>query len=115
MHGDSLVQLLSSMDSVSISWEPFREGIEIVRLARSVDGGPAAALLRYRPGARLPRHRHVGWEYVLILSGSQLDDRGLHAAGEMLVQAPGSSHSIVSDEGCVVLVIWEEPVVFEAQ
>jgi anti-sigma factor ChrR (cupin superfamily) len=33
----------------------------------------------------------------------------------MLVQAPGSSHSIVSDEGCVVLVIWEEPVVFEAQ
>ena len=34
------------------------------------------------------------------------------SAGELLVHSPGTSHSIVSDTGCVVLAIWEKPVVF---
>ena len=114
MHGPSIAQLLAVQDSISIAWQPFRDGIDIVRLADSADAGPAAALLRYRPGARLPRHRHIGWEYVLILSGSQIDDGGRHVSGELLVQTPGSSHGIESPEGCVVLIIWEKPVVFEA-
>jgi anti-sigma factor ChrR (cupin superfamily) len=113
VHGESIAGLLAGMDRISIEWERFRDGIEIVRLANSIDSGPAAALLRYQPGAQLPRHRHVGWEYVLVLSGAQSDDRGRHAVGEMLVHPPGSSHSITSDEGCVVLIIWEKPVAFE--
>ncbi|MGA2231733.1 MAG: cupin domain-containing protein [Tepidisphaeraceae bacterium] len=94
-------------------WEPFREGIEIARIYSTTAGGPSAALLRYRPGASLERHRHAGYEHILILSGSQLDDGGEHLAGTLLVNPPGTSHAVRSIEGCVVLAIWEKPPVFE--
>ena len=50
-----------------LPFEPFREGVEIHRLA---DGPAAAALLRYAPGASVPRHRHTGLETILVLTGS---------------------------------------------
>ena len=102
-------------DPTQLAWEPFREGIEIARILASECGGPAAAYLRYRPGATLQRHRHVGWEYILILAGTQSDDFGIHAAGELLVHIPGSSHTVHSADGCIVLAIWEKPVVFDQE
>ena len=113
MQSECIGKLLStSRDVTTLRWEPFREGIEISRLLTS-DDGPSAAFVRYRAGASLARHRHSGWEYILILSGSQLDESGVHSAGELLVHPPQSSHSVSSEDGCVVLAIWEKPVVFE--
>ena len=31
----------------------------------------------------------------------------------LVINPPGSRHRVVSDDGCLVLVIWEQPVVFE--
>lgn len=86
---------------------PFREGVEIAHL---VEGAPALALLRYAPGAAVPRHRHPALETVLVLEGAQEDERGRHEAGALIVNTPGSVHSVRSDEGCVVLIQWTEPV-----
>lgn len=97
-----------------IEWEPFRPGIEIFRLHGDGLRGSASALLRYAPGARLARHSHSGYEHILVLSGSQRDERGLYPTGTLVVNAPGSEHSVSSDEGCVILAIWEAPVAFEA-
>jgi anti-sigma factor ChrR (cupin superfamily) len=97
-----------------LKWEPFRPGIEIVRLYNTPGGG-ASAFLRYAPGARLERHMHRGWEHVLVLSGSQTDDTGHYQTGAMLVHPPGSSHAVSSDEGCIVLAIWEKPVTFVSE
>ncbi len=108
-----LQNVLDLPNSPDVIWEKFRDGIEIHRLYHT-DGGPSAALLRYAPGARLQRHTHIGYEHILILRGSQIDDSGLHAAGTLLVNPPGTSHSVRSDEGCVVLIIWERPVSFDA-
>lgn len=90
-------------------FEPFREGVEIARLAGDPDGA-SAALLRYQPGASVPMHEHVGLETILVLEGSQADERGVYAAGTMSVNLAGSRHSVWSDEGCVVLIHWERPV-----
>ncbi len=88
---------------------PFRPGVEIHWLYG--DGSEAAAaLLRYQPGARVPHHDHTGYEHILVLSGSQQDKQGLYAAGTFVVNSPGSSHGVISDEGCLVLIIWEKPV-----
>lgn len=92
-------------------WEALREGIEIQYLHR-VSAQPVAALLRYQPGARVPAHRHQGVEFVHILSGSQRDASGVYGAGTFKVNLPDSVHDLVSDEGCVVLIIWEAPVEF---
>ncbi len=96
----------------NLDWRPFREGIEMVRLYGSPHRGPSAALLRYAPGACLPHHSHTGYEHILILSQSQSDEFGKHSAGTLIINPPGSGHTVKVDKGCIVLAIWEHPVVF---
>jgi len=45
-----------------------------------------------------------------VLRGSQRDERGLYGAGTLVVNEPGSTHQVTSDDGCIVLVIWQKPV-----
>lgn len=94
------------------AWEPFREGIEILPLHGVGGAGVSAALLRYQPGASAPEHRHAGFEHIYVLQGSQRDQRGVYPAGTLVVNPPGTTHWVASDEGCVVLIIWERPVEF---
>lgn len=96
----------------NIVWEPFRSGIDIHRLYGGNDRQPAAALIRYQPGAHLPRHEHIGVEHILVLSGSQRDEFGVYNEGTFIINPPGSAHSVVSDSGCIVLVIWHAPIQF---
>ncbi|MBM3223704.1 MAG: isochorismatase family protein [Candidatus Tectomicrobia bacterium] len=98
---------------VACRWEPFRDGIDISPLYGDQQVGPAAALLRYRPGASLPLHHHAGYEHVFVLAGSQTDHNGVYGAGTLVINPPGSRHRVVSTDGCLVLVIWEKPVIFE--
>lgn len=88
-------------------FEFFRDGVEICRL---VAGEPELALLRYRPGAEVPRHLHEGLETILVLEGSQSDENGLYRSGSLVTNPEGSIHSVWSEEGCVVLIQWAKPV-----
>lgn len=97
-------------DAARFQWEPFREGVEIARLYGGEPGAATAALLRYAPGAKVPRHVHRGHEHILVLAGSQSDDNGSYGAGTLLASGPGTTHRVTSEEGCVVLAIWERPV-----
>ena len=105
--------LLRLIDDPKLPWEPFVPGIQIYRLY-SLKTGQSAALLRYAPGAKLVRHRHVGLEHVLVLRGSQADENGLHRQGALLIHPPGTAHSVRSDEGCIALAMWEQPVAFDS-
>lgn len=101
----------------NVDWEQFgsdgRSGVEIYRLydARGVEmNGPAAALLRYSPGAKARRHLHPGYELIYVLQGTLINDTGEHPAGSLEVCPPGSDHELSSEEGCIFLVVWEQPV-----
>ncbi|MFZ5532755.1 MAG: cupin domain-containing protein [Pseudomonadota bacterium] len=107
-----LWSMAARFDAGAWCWQPFREGIEQVPLHEPAPSGLRAALLRYAPGASVPAHEHVGYEYILVLEGTQEDDRGRYPAGTLLVNPPGSGHAVRSAEGCVVLAIWERPVQF---
>jgi anti-sigma factor ChrR (cupin superfamily) len=98
-----------------LSWEPLREGVEIHRIYGGGADDPAAALLRYRPGAEVPWHLHAGVEHILVLAGTQEDGRGRYGPGTLVVNPAGTSHSVRSPEGCLVLAIWERPVRFPQQ
>ena len=91
-------------------WECFRPGIEIRRIYGGAPAAASAALLRYQPGAELPRHWHQGYEHILVLRGSQVDDNGEHNIGTLLIHPPGTSHAVRSPGGCIVLAMWEKPV-----
>jgi anti-sigma factor ChrR (cupin superfamily) len=88
-----------------------RPGVGILKLAGSGEG-PTAALLRYAPGARVPSHRHLGFELIYVLSGAQSDERGTYEAGTLVVNRSGDRHSVWSDEGCLVLIVWEKNIEF---
>lgn len=92
-----------------IPWQPFRPGVDIHYLYRA-ESGASAALLRYQPGAKVPQHLHTGHEHIIVLSGSQSDDRGSYPAGTVVINPPNTQHAVISEEGCVILIIWEKPV-----
>ncbi len=94
-----------------VAWKPFHAGVEIHRLYGDAEATASAALLRYAPGARVPEHRHTGYEHILVLQGSQQDQYGRYGVGTLLINGPGSRHAVVSETGCIVLAIWEKPIV----
>ncbi len=94
------------------AWNPLGPGVDICPLLQNSAGNAKLALLRYAPGAAVPEHLHTGMEYIQILAGAQQDQRGIHAAGTLLVSLPGTQHSVASPEGCLALAIWEAPVQF---
>jgi anti-sigma factor ChrR (cupin superfamily) len=89
-----------------LSWEPFHPGVDIYRLYKDSEGGAAAALLRYQPGASVPLHVHTG---------SQTDENGEHQAGTLVINPPNTHHNVISQAGCIVLAIWEKPVLLQKQ
>lgn len=102
----------SDFDSADFAWQGFRAGVDIIFLHGDAAYGCSCALLRYQPGAEIPRHLHMGMEFLLVLRGSQTDDRGHYRQGSFLINPASSSHAIISEEGCIVLAIWERPVKF---
>lgn len=95
-----------------IAWRPFQPGVEIHRLFGTGQTGASAALIRFHPGGKVPMHYHTGNEYILVLAGSQTDENGASSAGTLIVNPPGTRHSIESPAGCLVLAIYEQPVTF---
>lgn len=96
----------------TIEWQPLAEGVEIHRLYGDGVSGPTAALLRFTRAGKVPLHLHTGYEHILVLAGSQRDQNSLAEAGTLMINPPGTSHSVVSEAGCIVLAIYGQPVQF---
>ena len=47
-----------------------------------------------------------------MLSGEQVDEVSKAESGSLIINPPGTSHSILSQNGCIVLAIYEKPVKF---
>jgi len=95
-----------------LPWKPFQEGVDIYRLYGDGETGPTAALLRFAPGGRIPMHEHTGFEHIFVLTGAQVDENSRAETGMLIINPPGTSHSILSENGCIVLAIYEKPVKF---
>jgi len=95
-----------------LPWKPFYEGVDIYRLYGDGETGPTAALLRFHPGGRVPLHEHTGYEHIFVLAGSQVDENSRAEAGMLIINPPGTSHSILSEAGGIILAIYENPVKF---
>ncbi|MDX3906830.1 MAG: cupin domain-containing protein [Pigmentiphaga sp.] len=108
-------QVLTLKDALSrvpedLEWGVLRPGVGVAWIYRDPDGGPSAAYLRYEPGASVPLHHHPGLEHILVLEGEQQDERGVYPAGTLVVNPPGTRHSVQSPKGCLALLIWNRPV-----
>lgn len=61
-------------------------------------------MLKYAPESRVPRHRHIGLESIVVLDGMQRDENGDYVSGTIVLNPPGSEHSVWTAQGCVVLI-----------
>jgi anti-sigma factor ChrR (cupin superfamily) len=95
-----------------LHWKPFQKGVQIHRLYGDGENGPTAALLRFDPGGRVTLHEHTGYEHILVLAGSQVDENSRAETGMLIINPPGTNHSILSENGCIVLAIYEKPPKF---
>jgi anti-sigma factor ChrR (cupin superfamily) len=95
-----------------LAWQPYKKGVDIFRLYGDGITGPTAALIRYREHGEIPMHEHIGYEHLLILAGSQRDENGTYEAGTFVINPPGTRHQVSSEDGCIVLAIYEKPVRF---
>lgn len=97
------------LDVAKIAWEPSPyPGVDLKVLYQE-PSGRRTTLTRFAPGARLPRHRHVGLEQSFVLEGSLVDDDGTCTAGSFVWRRPDSVHEAWSPDGCVVLGIFDAP------
>ena len=98
-----------------LPWRPWvengRDGVDMCPLFASSDpNGPAALLLRFRPGAHGDFHKHTGAELMLVLDGVLEDDMGgYYPAGTVVVEGEGSIHQALSRGGCTLLAVREKP------
>lgn len=78
---------------------------------------PGAGLARYctlvylERGARIPRHRHLGQEQMLVLDGYALESTGRAVGpGDTVLSEPGSEHEfdITADTPCLFAVSLDE-------
>lgn len=111
-----LSELLAESQAPDFTWSALRPGVDEHRLhtgdGDGEGGGLTVSLLRYAPGARVAAHRHTGTEQIHVLAGSQRDARGTYGAGTVAINLPGTTHEVVSDDGCTVFIVWERPVAF---
>jgi anti-sigma factor ChrR (cupin superfamily) len=69
------------------------------------EGDRRTVLVRYEPGAVIPRHRHLGDEQIFVLEGSVSDDTGTCTAGNYARRPPGCVHTVSSRDGALVLAV----------
>ena len=105
-----LFQIVQRQDE--LPWTTFREGVDIHRLYGDGITGPTAALLRFRTTVEIPVHVHEGYEHILVLAGRQYDEGGVLEPGTLRIHAPGTTHRVTGEAGCIVLAIYEKPVSF---
>lgn len=113
------LQLACDRESLEgLPWRATRyEGIDWLDLVGGEDGADGSSsqtvLIRMAPGCGYPRHRHLGPEDVLVLSGGYRDEDGrTFEAGQFVRYPSGSEHSPVamgtsidSSEPCILFAV----------
>ncbi len=97
------------LDVSRIAWEPTPFPGVFTKLLYEDASGRRTTLTRMEPGARLPRHRHVGIEQTFVLEGSLWDEDGECTAGNFVWRRAGSVHSAWAPRGFVGLAVFERP------
>jgi anti-sigma factor ChrR (cupin superfamily) len=64
-----------------------------------------AMLVRYGPGATIPRHRHDGDELIYVLEGTVDDDHGSVTAGNVGFRPDGCVHQVSAPGGARVFAL----------
>jgi anti-sigma factor ChrR (cupin superfamily) len=87
-------------------WFDFVPGVTVKPLSVDAERGTATILMMFEPGARVPAHDHAGAEDSFVVSGSCRIGESYLLKGDFHHADAGTTHAeIISDEGCVLLLV----------
>ncbi|HVY39800.1 MAG TPA: cupin domain-containing protein [Polyangia bacterium] len=102
---DALSAVLSRIDQAA-SWTEGAPGVSYFHFTPGPGApAPAAGIVRVRPGAVFPRHRHLGPEVGFVLDGVLVENGQRHAAGSVIESAVGSEHEFAAAPGRDLLIV----------
>ncbi|MCA3269459.1 MAG: ChrR family anti-sigma-E factor [Alphaproteobacteria bacterium] len=89
-----------------LKWESRGKDIQQAILLKE-QSGTVAYMMKIRKGAEIPEHNHRGDEFVLILEGSMIDQRGATLRGDFVTTDAAFTHKprAGDDADCVCLVV----------
>jgi anti-sigma factor ChrR (cupin superfamily) len=72
-----------------------------------------AIFARFEPGAKPPRHKHIGDELLFMIEGSNFDESGELRTGNVSYFPNGCTHTVVSKNGhtAMALVTGESEII----
>ncbi len=96
------------IDPAAYSWDEPVPGVRLHLLREDAERQMKGYLVWADPGARHPRHRHLGPELILILAGGLRDHRGTYLAGDICRSDAGSEHAeeVIPGETCFCYVVY---------
>jgi anti-sigma factor ChrR (cupin superfamily) len=87
-------------------WFDFVPGVTVKPLSVDIERDTATILMMFEPGARVPAHDHAGAEDSFVVSGSCRIGESYLLKGDFHHADAGTTHAeIISDEGCVLLLV----------
>ena len=89
-------------------WTVIAPGVRLKKLSSDRTRNTVMVLMEMQPGSAVPAHEHRHAEDSYIISGSaRLGDLVLFAGDFHHVEAGSRHESIVSDEGCLALLVMD--------
>jgi len=101
----TLSAVLARIDQAA-SWTDGAPGVSYFHFTPGPGApAPAAGIVRVRPGAVFPRHRHLGPEVGFVLDGVLVENGQRHGAGSVIESAAGSEHEFAAGGGRDLLIV----------
>lgn len=90
-----------------VEWVEALPGVRQKKIWEDTITERRASLARFEPGAKLPLHRHIGDELIFIIEGSNADEAGEVATGNMSYRPNGCTHTVTTKNGATSLnILW---------
>jgi anti-sigma factor ChrR (cupin superfamily) len=89
-----------------LDWQPYRvPGVSVAPLYVDLTKREVTALIKAKPGATYPIHRHAAPEEIYMLEGDLRIDGEVYSAGDYIRSRPGTVHEpSATVGGCMLLV-----------
>jgi anti-sigma factor ChrR (cupin superfamily) len=94
-----------NFDLSEIAWTEAMPGVRQKPIWHDKETKRRAALVRFDPGAQLPRHKHVGDELIFVIEGSNADESGEVVAGNANYRPNGCTHTVSTRNGATIFAL----------
>ena len=94
-----------NFDLSEIAWTEAMPGVRQKPIWHDKETKRRAALVRFEPGAQLPRHKHVGDELIFVIEGSNADESGEVVAGNVNYRPNGCTHTVSTRNGATIFAL----------